>query len=172
MTVETSFQVRTSVQGYLAGDALPARSNCWKDFLIPLLHRYEGEISGRERAMPHIKLFCAHQDKTPLWVLLSSFNLSRAAFGETLKNGKFRIRSYELGVLFLPKADGEDIRTLETNGEPEAFSVYSSLFSLLFVFFFTFFFLFWCVFNSPLRFYGPDSAHSVFSAAAALWLQG
>lgn len=43
------------------------------------------------------------------WFLVTSANLSKAAWGALEKNGsQLMIRSYELGVLFLPSAFGLD----------------------------------------------------------------
>lgn len=55
------------------------------------------------RAMPHIKTFARYNDQNLAWFLLTSANLSKAAWGALQKNNsQLMIRSYELGVLFLP----------------------------------------------------------------------
>jgi tyrosyl-DNA phosphodiesterase-1 len=67
--------------------------------------------------MPHIKTFTRfiatsapqqHQQQAfelP-WLFVTSHNLSKAAWGELLKNGQqLFIRSYELGVLCLPSLE-------------------------------------------------------------------
>lgn len=60
----------------------------------------------RTKASPHIKTFCriSPDGKKCAWFLLTSANLSKAAWGTSQKNDtQFYIRSYEAGVLFLPK---------------------------------------------------------------------
>jgi len=56
--------------------------------------------------MPHIKIYLRHNADDIAWLFLSSFNLSIAAWGNILKSGPNRgsiqIKSYEMGVLFLP----------------------------------------------------------------------
>ncbi|PWA97916.1 multidrug resistance-associated protein 3 [Artemisia annua] len=57
------------------------------------------------RAMPHIKTFTCYNDQNLAWFLLTSSNLSKAAWGALQKNNtQLMIRSYELGVLFLPSS--------------------------------------------------------------------
>uniref|UniRef100_A0A452QT95 Tyrosyl-DNA phosphodiesterase 1 n=2 Tax=Ursus TaxID=9639 RepID=A0A452QT95_URSAM len=61
--------------------------------------------------MPHIKTYMRPSpDFSEIaWFLVTSANLSRAAWGALEKNGtQLMIRSYELGVLFLPSAFGLD----------------------------------------------------------------
>ncbi|ONM57972.1 Tyrosyl-DNA phosphodiesterase 1 [Zea mays] len=56
------------------------------------------------RAMPHIKTFTRYSGQNIAWFLLTSANLSKAAWGALQKNNtQLMIRSYELGVLFLPQ---------------------------------------------------------------------
>ncbi|XP_073434290.1 tyrosyl-DNA phosphodiesterase 1 isoform X2 [Dendrobates tinctorius] len=101
--------VRTSLEGYPAGGSLPygiqtAQKQPW---LHTYFHKWKAETSGRSRAMPHIKTYMrASPDCQELaWFLVSSANLSKAAWGSLEKNGsQLFIRSYELGVLFLPSA--------------------------------------------------------------------
>lgn len=53
--------------------------------------------------MPHIKTFTRYSGQKLAWFLLTSANLSKAAWGALQKNNsQLMIRSYELGVLFLP----------------------------------------------------------------------
>uniref|UniRef100_A0A0D9WZP9 Uncharacterized protein n=1 Tax=Leersia perrieri TaxID=77586 RepID=A0A0D9WZP9_9ORYZ len=70
--------VRSSIEGYAAGSCIPSpQKNVEKDFLRKYWAR---------------------------WFLLTSSNLSKAAWGALQKNNtQLMIRSYELGVLFLPK---------------------------------------------------------------------
>ena len=49
---------------------------------------------------------CRFAQSELAWMLLSSHNLSKAAFGELQKNAtSLFVRSYELGVLFLPSLE-------------------------------------------------------------------
>lgn len=61
----------------------------------------------RSQAMPHIKTYCRWSDRGMYWFVLTSANLSKAAWGAFNKGSKLdlplRIMSYEAGVLFLPK---------------------------------------------------------------------
>jgi tyrosyl-DNA phosphodiesterase-1 len=54
--------------------------------------------------MPHIKSFARfNADQTLSWFLLTSANLSKAAWGVLEKaQTQFMIRSYEAGVLLVP----------------------------------------------------------------------
>jgi tyrosyl-DNA phosphodiesterase 1 len=57
--------------------------------------------------MPHIKSYCRFGKEGVHWFLLTSANLSKAAWGAFNKSAKFdaplRVNNYEAGVLFLPK---------------------------------------------------------------------
>ncbi|XP_041488976.1 tyrosyl-DNA phosphodiesterase 1 isoform X1 [Microtus oregoni] len=105
--------VRTSLEGYPAGGSLPysiqtAEKQNW---LHSYFHKWSAETSGRSNAMPHIKTYMRpSSDFSKLaWFLVTSANLSKAAWGALEKNGtQLMIRSYELGVLFLPAAFGLD----------------------------------------------------------------
>ncbi|XP_066531723.1 tyrosyl-DNA phosphodiesterase 1 isoform X1 [Hoplias malabaricus] len=99
--------VRTSLEGYPAGGSLPysiqtAQRQLW---LHSYFHRWKAETSGRSSAMPHIKTYMrASPDFSQLsWFLVTSANLSKAAWGALEKNNtQMMVRSYELGVLYLP----------------------------------------------------------------------
>ena len=53
--------------------------------------------------MPHIKTYIRHVGNDIVWLFLSSFNLSGAAWGRLEKDGtQIYILSYEMGVLLLP----------------------------------------------------------------------
>nr|XP_003939917.2 tyrosyl-DNA phosphodiesterase 1 isoform X2 [Saimiri boliviensis boliviensis]XP_003939918.2 tyrosyl-DNA phosphodiesterase 1 isoform X2 [Saimiri boliviensis boliviensis]XP_010348885.2 tyrosyl-DNA phosphodiesterase 1 isoform X2 [Saimiri boliviensis boliviensis] len=105
--------VRTSLEGYPAGGSLPysiqtAEKQNW---LHSYFHKWSAETSGRSRAMPHIKTYMRPSPDFSriAWFLITSANLSKAAWGALEKNGtQLMIRSYELGVLFLPSAFGLD----------------------------------------------------------------
>ena len=63
--------------------------------------------ANRTLAVPHIKTYARVDEKgRPYWMLVTSANLSKAAWGERQKNNtQLMIRSYELGVLFTPDGD-------------------------------------------------------------------
>ncbi|XP_064482492.1 tyrosyl-DNA phosphodiesterase 1-like [Ornithodoros turicata] len=104
--------VRCSLEGYPAGASLPysistARKQPW---LEKFLHQWKSNNFGRTEASPHVKSYVriSPSGKQLGWMLITSANLSKAAWGAFEKSGtQLMIRSYELGVLFLPKFFGE-----------------------------------------------------------------
>ncbi|KAG1651256.1 Tyrosyl-DNA phosphodiesterase 1 [Nymphon striatum] len=101
--------VRLSLEGYPAGVSLPYSKNTAikQLYLNSYLHRWKSELHGRTHASPHIKSYMrVSSDDTELaWFLITSANLSKAAWGALEKNGtQLMIRSYELGVLFVPQS--------------------------------------------------------------------
>ncbi|XP_073061478.1 tyrosyl-DNA phosphodiesterase 1 isoform X2 [Primulina eburnea] len=96
--------VRCSLEGYAAGNAVPSPlKNVEKEFLKKYWAKWKASHTGRCRAMPHIKTFTRYNGQNLAWFLLTSANLSKAAWGALQKNNsQLMIRSYELGVLFLP----------------------------------------------------------------------
>ncbi|KDO75548.1 hypothetical protein CISIN_1g006675mg [Citrus sinensis] len=98
--------VRCSLEGYAAGNAIPSpQKNVDKDFLKKYWAKWKASHTGRSRAMPHIKTFARYNGQKLAWFLLTSANLSKAAWGALQKNNsQLMIRSYELGVLILPSA--------------------------------------------------------------------
>ncbi|XP_007526890.1 tyrosyl-DNA phosphodiesterase 1 [Erinaceus europaeus] len=125
--------VRTSLEGYPAGGSLPysiqtAEKQNW---LHSYFHKWSAETSGRSHAMPHIKTYMrlSPDFSQMAWFLVTSANLSKAAWGALEKNGtQLMIRSYELGILFLPSAFGLysfQVKSKFFSGsqEPKAFPV-------------------------------------------------
>ncbi|XP_065879228.1 tyrosyl-DNA phosphodiesterase 1 [Euphorbia lathyris] len=98
--------VRCSLEGYAAGSCIPSPfKNVEKAFLKKYWSKWKGTPTGRCRAMPHIKTFTRYNGQKLAWFLLTSANLSKAAWGALQKNNsQLMIRSYELGVLFLPSS--------------------------------------------------------------------
>ncbi|KAH9325792.1 hypothetical protein KI387_005970, partial [Taxus chinensis] len=96
--------VRCSLEGYAAGNAIPSpQKNVEKEFLKRYWARWQANHTGRCRAMPHIKTYARYNGQSLAWFLLTSSNLSKAAWGALQKNSsQLMIRSYELGVIFLP----------------------------------------------------------------------
>ncbi|XP_054828844.1 tyrosyl-DNA phosphodiesterase 1-like isoform X2 [Eublepharis macularius] len=105
--------VRQSLEGYPAGGSLPysiqtAQKQLW---LHSYFHKWSAKASGRNHAMPHIKTYMrvSPDFQKIAWFIVTSANLSKAAWGAFEKNGaQLMIRSYELGVLFLPSEFGLD----------------------------------------------------------------
>lgn len=98
--------VRCSLEGYAAGNAIPSpQKNVEKDFLKKYWGKWKANHTGRSHAMPHIKTYTRYSGQNLAWFLLTSANLSKAAWGALQKNNsQLMIRSYELGVLFLPSS--------------------------------------------------------------------
>ncbi|KAF5898703.1 tyrosyl-DNA phosphodiesterase 1, partial [Clarias magur] len=102
------------------GGSLPysiqtAQKQIW---LHSYFHGWRAETSGRSRAMPHIKTYMrASADFSQLaWFLVTSANLSKAAWGALEKNNtQMMIRSYELGILYLPSAFNMSAFSVEKN---------------------------------------------------------
>uniref|UniRef100_A0A1D1XM86 Tyrosyl-DNA phosphodiesterase 1 n=1 Tax=Anthurium amnicola TaxID=1678845 RepID=A0A1D1XM86_9ARAE len=96
--------VRCSLEGYAAGNAIPSpQKNVEKEFFKKYWAKWKASHTGRCRAMPHIKSYTRYSGQNLAWFLLTSANLSKAAWGALQKNNsQLFIRSYELGVLFLP----------------------------------------------------------------------
>ncbi|CAO3659474.1 unnamed protein product [Umbelopsis ramanniana] len=83
------------------------------------LCKWEGQVGGRQKIMPHYKSYTRLRVKPQnkidaagseiearasiAWHLVTSANLSRAAWGDFQKNGtQLHIRHYELGILLYP----------------------------------------------------------------------
>eukprot|EP00798_Chlamydomonas_sp_ICE-L_P020433 gene20433-27221_t len=100
-------QVKGSIEGWVAGYSLPGGAkNILKDELQQYMCKYDGALVGRERVMPHMKTFTRFQGSRMAWVIVSSHNLSKAAWGQLQKkNTQLMVRSYELGVLVLPSLE-------------------------------------------------------------------
>ncbi|CAM1511401.1 Fc.00g089140.m01.CDS01 [Cosmosporella sp. VM-42] len=69
----------------------------------------EIQDAGRQRAAPHIKTYIKYNQTTIDWALLTSANLSKQAWGESIgPTGEVRVASYEIGVLVWPELWGTD----------------------------------------------------------------
>ncbi|KAJ0081227.1 hypothetical protein Patl1_11058 [Pistacia atlantica] len=93
--------VRCSLEGYAAGNAIPSpHKNVDKEFLKKYWAKWKASHTGRCRAMPHIKTFLRYNGQKLAWFLLTSANLSKAAWGTLQKNNsQLMVRSYEVCVL-------------------------------------------------------------------------
>ena len=95
--------VRDSIEGWMAGGSLCCDSRNLNSTVRPLLHHWDGSVSGRHQAAPHIKSYCRANGQDAAYVLVTSANLSAAAWGKLQKNDtQLAIRHYELGLLFTP----------------------------------------------------------------------
>lgn len=76
-------------------------------WLQQFLYQWKANVRHRNHAMPHIKTYARWTDKKLHWFVLTSANLSKAAWGSMNKSAKInvplRINNYEAGVMFLPK---------------------------------------------------------------------
>jgi len=107
--------VRCDLMGYAAGGSIPGNEKNIldpkkADMLDHLWHKWNGAFSGRQHVMPHMKSYTRYatspssSSPTSLaYFVLTSHNLSTSAWGQLQKNEtQLFIRSYELGVVFLP----------------------------------------------------------------------
>ncbi|KRY69410.1 Tyrosyl-DNA phosphodiesterase 1, partial [Trichinella pseudospiralis] len=100
--------VRCSSEGYYGGTCLPYTEAVAskQQYLQQFMHQWLCECYGRSHAVPHIKTYFRYSPcfQKLAWFLLTSANLSKAAWGVSEKsNQQFNIRSYEIGVLFIPE---------------------------------------------------------------------
>lgn len=89
---------------------------------------WKADVMKRTRAMPHVKSYCRMSPcYTKLaWFLLTSANISKAAWGSLNKDLTSYVRSYELGVLFIPSFFDEEyfyIKKDEKNKKQNIFPV-------------------------------------------------
>lgn len=103
---KNSFTGREDSGGFLRFDkATYEKNHSWFD---NYLYEWKSEVAGRQFMMPHIKTYTRiYQDKNDktfiAWHVLTSANMSRAAWGEYQKNKtQIFIKSFELGVFFAP----------------------------------------------------------------------
>ena len=123
--------IRNGFRGYSTGNSIPVHIGDFVDnsqikpgercqmrpCYMKSLCKYDGSCVGRGRTPPHIKSYfqyipvpagAAGEASEPhlLWFLLTSSNLSQAAWGLVEGKGsaqKLYIKSYEMGVLFCPR---------------------------------------------------------------------
>jgi len=103
--------VRASFDGIDGGGCLPYSrdTHAKQPWLQNMMYQWKSDSRQRTRAMPHIKTYCRiSPDRTKLaWFLLTSANLSKAAWGKLNKaRDRLNLMSWEAGVLFLPKYMG------------------------------------------------------------------
>lgn len=101
--------VRNSHDGMLGGGCLPysKATNDRQFWLKDYLYQWKSSVLFRSQAMPHIKSYTRYNlnDQNIYWFLLTSANLSKAAWGQYTKTiqPSLRILNYEAGVLFMPR---------------------------------------------------------------------
>jgi len=100
--------VRDSLEGYSAGGSLPygVKLAMKQRYLKEHLCQWVATDNGRSLASPHIKSYTriSPDSKFSSWFLLTSANLSKAAWGVYEKDQtQLMIRSYEVGVLLIPE---------------------------------------------------------------------
>ncbi|CAI2349900.1 unnamed protein product [Caenorhabditis sp. 36 PRJEB53466] len=94
--------VRRSCQGYLSGCSLSYRSRLHRaqGWLQSSMCKWRSHAKRRTLAVPHCKTYAKYEKTIPKWQMVTSANLSKAAWGELKNNGdSLFIRSYEMGVL-------------------------------------------------------------------------
>lgn len=97
-----------SHDGLLGGGCLPYGKSIHdkQPWLNDFFYQWKADVRHRSKAMPHIKTYTRWQEKKMFWFILSSANLSKAAWGSLSKaktTPTLRISNYEAGVMFLPK---------------------------------------------------------------------
>ncbi|KEG07601.1 tyrosyl-DNA Phosphodiesterase (Tdp1) [Trypanosoma grayi] len=106
----TENEVKDSIEGWCGGLSLPLQLHCCHPCINERLHKW-GQLAknscstgtSRSRVLPHLKTYMRLTERKDglKWFMLTSANLSRAAWGEWQKNGtQLAIRSYELGVVY------------------------------------------------------------------------
>ncbi|KAL3266588.1 hypothetical protein HHI36_010752 [Cryptolaemus montrouzieri] len=105
--------VMTGYFGPESGGCLPYAKNVNEKqrWFQDYLHQWKADLLSRSRAMPHIKSYTRVSPcLTKLaYYLLTSANLSKSAWGGNIqKDQGVYIRSYEVGVLFLPELFDEE----------------------------------------------------------------
>ncbi|XP_042877810.1 probable tyrosyl-DNA phosphodiesterase [Penaeus japonicus] len=100
--------VCNSSEGWMGGSCLPYNSgtHAKQTWLTECMHCWRSDRRKRTRVMPHIKTYTRlnKSQSSAQFFLLTSANISKAAWGTLQKqNTQLFIRSYEAGILLLPK---------------------------------------------------------------------
>lgn len=110
--------VRNSILGYQGTGHYCLYQKNLKKHMHNLLHQFQPVPPYRRKLLSHAKLYTRfasikHEEDPTVsssnmgnllaYVLMTSCNLSKAAWGMLCKGPTLMIRSYELGVLFLPR---------------------------------------------------------------------
>lgn len=94
--------------GLLSGGCLPYGTliHQKQTWLNDFLYQWKADCRHRSKAMPHIKTYARWTENKLFWFILTSANLSKAAWGSLSKAKTcptLRISNYEAGVVFFPK---------------------------------------------------------------------
>ncbi|XP_034171355.2 tyrosyl-DNA phosphodiesterase glaikit [Osmia lignaria lignaria] len=75
-----------------------------QEWIESYMYQWKAKRTGRDKAMPHIKSYTRYSPdmKRIPWFVLTSANLSKAAWGTVGKDSHY-IMNYEGGVIFIPK---------------------------------------------------------------------
>nr|XP_023029940.1 probable tyrosyl-DNA phosphodiesterase [Leptinotarsa decemlineata] len=127
--------VMTGYFGHESGGCLPysKATNEKQRWLQKYLHQWKAESFGRTRAMPHIKSYCRVSPclSKLAYYLITSANLSKSAWGGPFaKDNGVYIRSYEAGVLFLPKFFDEEYFEIKNSSDRKNKSVFPFMYDL------------------------------------------
>lgn len=99
--------VRTSIVGWNAGGSIPFNEKGYNSAIQSIMTYKYGGTADRVAVPPHIKtMFRRENEQSNLvsWFYLGSHNLSKSSWGESqLNDTQFRVPSFEIGVLFLPR---------------------------------------------------------------------
>ncbi|XP_073999862.1 tyrosyl-DNA phosphodiesterase glaikit isoform X1 [Rhodnius prolixus] len=99
--------ISSSYDGLLGGGCLPysRKTHQRQEWVTSFMCQWISDHRHRTRAPPHIKTYCrVSPDCSKLsYFVLTSANMSKAAWGVLSKSGSLNILSYEAGVLFLPQ---------------------------------------------------------------------
>lgn len=97
--------VEESISGLISGlslffDRSKSSGKRQLELSMPHLHSWHASRALRDGVMPHIKTYARTNGDEIRWILVTSSNLSKAAWGG-LENGRVKIKSYEAGVLLV-----------------------------------------------------------------------
>ncbi|KAL4447972.1 hypothetical protein ABPG75_005191 [Micractinium tetrahymenae] len=96
--------VRQSQEGWFGSGSLSGAEHVQE--LQPFLQRWDAGAVGRQRAMPHTRLYWRHAASgEPLWAAICSGNLCKGHWGEVKQDGSLKVKSFELGALLLPSLE-------------------------------------------------------------------
>ncbi|CAH3145241.1 unnamed protein product [Pocillopora meandrina] len=98
-------------------------------FCFSFFSSWKSHSCGKSRVSPHFKTYAElSPDWSQMsWFLVTSANLSKAAWGTLEKNGQqLLIRSYEIGVLFLPKDQDPESKYFHVKGKQGSNEKWSS----------------------------------------------
>ena len=132
----TADEIRRSLNGYASGSAIHTKLQSAQQvkqlqYMKSMLCHWAGDgaqhslddivpksDAGRKRAAPHIKTYTRFADSSMTtidWMLVTSANLSKQAWGEAYNSeGDVRVCSYEIGVLVWPELFGENATMIPT----------------------------------------------------------